>query len=160
MVSTSADFSSAKPRALPGILLGGVIGGACDITYAVVLGLLAGRPAVRTLQSVASGLLGREAFQGGWQTGALGLLLHFTIAWGAATVYFAASRKMAILLDRAWLTGPLFGAMVYLFMNHVVVPLSAAPFRIPNTLLGLSVHMFLVGLPIALSVRHYSKKGD
>ena len=159
MVATATDSSSGTPRVLPAILLGGLIAGACDITYASVQGLLAGRPVVRTLQSVATGLLGREALQGGWATGALGLLLHFVIALCIAAVYFAASRKMAILVDRAWFSGPLFGAMVYLFMNHVVVPLSAAPFRIPDTLLGLSVHMFLVGLPIALSVRHYSKMG-
>jgi hypothetical protein len=150
---------NGQPRTVPAILYGGLIAGFCDITYASVQGLLAGRPVVRTLQSVATGLLGRDALQGGWTTGALGLLLHFLIALSIATVYYAASRKLRILVDRAWLSGPLFGAMVYLFMNHVVVPLSAAPFRIPNTLLGLAVHMFGVGLPIALSVRHYSKTG-
>jgi hypothetical protein len=43
-------------------------------------------------------------------------------------------------------------------MSRVVVPLSAAPFRIPLTLLDLAVHMFFIGLPIALAVRRFSSR--
>jgi len=38
-------------------------------------------------------------------------------------------------------------------MHLVVVPLSAAPFRIPLGVAGLLVHLLLVGLPIALVVQ-------
>lgn len=144
-------------RPLPAILVGGLIAGACDITFAIVANNMAGSTSARTLKSVASGLLGRPAFQGGWEIAALGLALHFCIALGAATTYYAASRWIAVLVERPWLSGLLFGALVYLFMNLVVVPLSAAPFRIPLRITGLLVHMFFVGLPIALFVRRYSK---
>jgi len=157
MSETSAQISLNKVRPVPAILWGGFIAGALDISYACIDGIRLGRPITRTLQSVASGLLGRAALQGGWESAGLGLLLHFFIALGAATVYYAASRKMAILTDRSWMSGLLFGALVYLFMNLIVVPLSAAPFRIPLRIPGLLVHMFFIGLPIALSVRHYSK---
>ena len=110
---------------------------------------------MRTLQSVASGLLGRAVLEGGWATAALGLALHFVIALGAATVYYLASRRIALMVNRPVLGGLLFGALVYLFMSRVVVPLSAAPFRIPLTLLDLAVHMFFIGLPIALSVKAF-----
>jgi hypothetical protein len=148
---------ASRVRALAAILWGGLIAGTLDLIYACVHGLLAGRPALRTLQSVASGLLGRGAFQGGWNSAWLGLVLHFVIALGAATAYFTASRRMRLLIKRAWLAGPLFGALVYLFMNNVVVPLSAAPFRIRNEVTGLLVHMFFIGLPMALSARRYSQ---
>ena len=49
---------------------------------------------MRTLQSVASGVPGRAAFTGGTLTALLGLLFHFLIAFTAATVFFAASRKL------------------------------------------------------------------
>lgn len=150
-------MSTNNARPLPAILWGGAIAGVLDISYAIAMGMRAGRTPARTLKSVASGLLGQPAFQGGWEIAALGLALHFTIALGAATTYYVVSRKIAILLDRAWLSGLLFGALVYLFMNRVVVPLSAAPFRLPMQIVGLLVHMFLIGLPIALSVRRYSK---
>ncbi len=139
------------------ILCGGLIAGTLDITYACVRGILRGTTAMRILQSVASGLLGRPAFDGGWEIAALGLALHFVIALSAATTYYLASRRLALMVNRPVLSGLLFGALVYLFMSRVVVPLSAAPFRIPLTLLDLAVHMFFIGLPIALSVWRYAR---
>ena len=127
MSATSAQISLRKAKPAPAILWGGSISGALDITYAMVEGAISGRTTARTLKSVASGLLGRAAFQGGWEIAAFGLVLHFLIALGAATVYYAGSRRMAILVDRAWISGPLFGALVYLAMNRIVLPLSAVP---------------------------------
>ena len=49
----------------------------------------------------------------------------------------------------------------YLFMNFVVLPLSAIgsrpPLPLPVLIGGLLIHMFGIGLPIALVVRRYSK---
>jgi len=143
---------------LPAIFTGGLIAGALDITYASLEGLVSGRPIPRTLQSVASGLLGRAAFQDGWQNAALGMLLHFCIAVGAATIYYAISRRLTVLVHRPWMSGVFFGAIVYFTMNLIVVPLSAAPFRIKFHFMGLLVHILFVGLPIALSVRHYARR--
>jgi len=53
-----------------------------------------------------------------------------------------------------------FGVLVYLFMNFVVLPLSAFPLKIsysPAVLLrGFSFYILLVSLPIALSVSRFS----
>jgi hypothetical protein len=74
-------------RVLSSILLGGLIGGFFDITYAIVFSYIRAKvPPTRLLQSVASGLLGPAAFDGGIPTAALGLALHFFIALVAATV--------------------------------------------------------------------------
>jgi hypothetical protein len=142
------------PRA---ILWGGLVAGALDITAACVQGGLRGVSPVRILQSVASGLLGAGSFQGGPATAALGLVLHFVIAFGAATVYVLSSRKLRVLAERPFLCGPLYGVAVYLFMTYVVVPLSAAPFKLGQTLsavaIGLTIHIVCIGLPIALALR-------
>ncbi len=111
----------------------------------------------RTLQSVASGWLGRAAFSGGMSMAALGLASHFLIAFIWAALYYAASHALKPLAQRPFIFGPLYGALVYVLMNTVVVPLSAAPFTLPLRLTGLLVHMFLVGLPIALAVSRYSQ---
>jgi hypothetical protein len=115
------------------------------------------------LQSVASGLLGRNADQGGLKTAALGLACHFLIAFTAAAVYFAASRKLKFLTRQAIVCGVLYGMAVYFFMYFVVLPLSAFPYKISYTatvlVTGLMIHIFCVGLPIALSARRYSNKG-
>jgi hypothetical protein len=144
--------------AVPAILRGGLAAGVLDITAAFIRW---GKP-VRILQGIASGLLGPQAFQGGWGIVALGMALHFVIAFSAAAVYYSASRKLAFLRSRAVLWGLLYGIAVYMFMSWVVVPLSAFPkshtaFSAIGFAISLLTHMLCVGLPIALAVRRYAK---
>ena len=158
--ATTRTEGEPAPSPLRAILLGGLLAGIGDITYAIVmLHFRGGRTPLWTLQSVASGLLGEASFDGGWPTGLLGLACHFTIATGAAATYWAASRRLAVLREHPVLSGMLFGIGVYLFMNFVVLPLSAFPFPLRHTLAsfarGFASHALLVGLPIALSVRRY-----
>jgi hypothetical protein len=79
------------------------------------------------------------------------------IAFIWATLFYAASRRIKLLAEKPWVTGPLYGVLVYAIMNNVVVPLSAAPFTIPWRVSGLLVHMLLVGLPIAIAVSKTAK---
>jgi uncharacterized membrane protein YagU involved in acid resistance len=105
-------------------------------------------------------LLGPKAFDGGLATALLGLLCHFVVAFGAATVYFLASRPVPILIERAVVFGALYGVAVYFFMNRIVLPLSAVakqPFSMKFMIIGVVIHIFCVGLPISLSVRRFSK---
>lgn len=163
MVAASEASPAESSSAARAILWGGLIAGACDITYAFVFYYLrSGITPVQILQSVASGLLGSNASKGGLTAAALGAFLHFFIAVTAAAVYYAASRKLGVLVSHPFVCGILFGAAVYAFMNFVVVPLSAAPFKgsTPSTatwVTGLLIHMFGIGLPIALATRRYSK---
>jgi hypothetical protein len=61
------------------ILVGGLIAGAIDITYALGFSASRGVAPTRILQSVASGLLGPSSFEGGTATAALGFVLHFVL---------------------------------------------------------------------------------
>lgn len=140
------------------IFLGGLIAGACDITYAITfVYFYRGVAPQRLLQSVASGVLGKNAFTGGNGSAALGLLLHFLIAfvWAAAFVLLAS--RLAALMRRPILSGAIYGVFIFFFMNLVVLPLSAVPgpivFRFWPTFTGLLVHAFLIGVPIALAAR-------
>jgi hypothetical protein len=150
---------SQSGSALPAILWGGLICGVLDITAAlVVYGYLGAKP-VPLLQGIAAGLLGPRSFSGGLATAALGLLCHFFIAFSAATVYFMASRWLPFAGNHAIVSGAIYGVAVYFFMNRIVVPLSAArkfPFSFKMMIIGVTIHIFCVGLPIALAVRRYS----
>lgn len=143
-----------------GILWGGLIAGTMDITAAILTYKIRNNVSpARLLQSVASGLLGKDAFTGGNATAALGLLLHFVIAFGATTVFYLASRKMPWLIQHAVLAGVLYGIFVHQFMQQVVLPLSAfhkAPFNVSALVIGLVTHIVCVGLPIALTVKKFS----
>src|SRR5215510_833758 len=107
----------SKPSAAKAILIGGLIAGALDITYACVFSYIrSGRTPGFILQSVASGALGRRAFEGGASTAALGLAFHFLIALVAATVYYLASRVLRLMITKAIICGILYGLCVYVVM--------------------------------------------
>ncbi len=152
----------SAPSAVRPILIGGLIAGAFDITYACVYSYaMRGTRPVRILQSVASGAFGAKAFTAGTKMALIGLVFHFLISITAAGVYFLASRQLKILISRPIICGMLYGVCVYLFMNFVVLPLSAIPFKMsypwPSLAGGLLIHMLGIGLPIALVVRAYSR---
>ncbi|MGE0739740.1 MAG: hypothetical protein AB7O98_00235 [Hyphomonadaceae bacterium] len=116
-------------RLLGAILLGGVVGGALDILYAfVVYGPLSfGLSPVDVLHSVAAGWIGRDAARaGGMETAALGLGSHFLIASLMAAVFAVAASRVTALTRNAVVSGLVYGLLLYVAMNYVVVPLSAA----------------------------------
>jgi uncharacterized membrane protein YagU involved in acid resistance len=143
--------------AFSAILIGGAIAGTLDITYAIGFSALRGVPPIRVLQSVASGLLGAPAFNGGLPTAALGLVLHFGIALSAAAIFYLASKAIPFLTRHPVVAGLFYGFLIYAVMNLVVLPLSAFPRKVSFPLMvlvtGLLVHMFCIGLPISLAVR-------
>lgn len=104
------------------------------------------------LQGIARGLIGAAAAKGGSATATLGVVLHFLIAFSAATVYVVVSRVLRILTAQTILCGLLYGVGVYLFMYGVV--LRARFGSVPLTPTGVIIHMFCVGLPIALAARY------
>jgi hypothetical protein len=153
---TAASLLSGRQSFLA-IAVGGVIVGILDLVYAIVV--YSPHHPILIPQTIASGVLGMKSYRGGAQTAVLGVLLHFMIALGAAAVYYFVSRKLSFLVDHAVVSGLIFGALVYFFMHLVVLPLSAA--SLGHTPLMYQAcefveHWFCVGLPIALSVRHYS----
>ena len=143
------------------IFSGGLLAGIFDLTQAFIGYSLMGSTPFRILQAVASGIFGRQhSREMGWTSAAVGLLCHFTVAFGAATVYYVASRKLRILVQHPVLSGLVYGELVFLFMYFVVIPLSAighGTFNLATYITGPIGHPLLVGLPIALCVRHFSK---
>lgn len=122
----------------------------------VVYGLLRGVTATQCFQGVASGLLGRASFQGGWSTVLLGGVLHLFNATVIVIVYFLASQRMALLTRRPVLSAVLYGCLVFIVMNFLVVPLSAAHvmrITLVNLVNGFAGHIIAVGLPCWWVVR-------
>jgi hypothetical protein len=132
------------------ILWGGLAAGVGDSLLALLLYRVA--PTL-IYQSIASGLLGREAYRGGLATAALGVLLHFSIATAWAALFVGMSLKQPVLARRTLVSGLAFGVVVYLFMKYVVLPLSAVVRLTPFEPLAMVGHAFLVGLPIAFFAR-------
>ena len=151
-------MSSPGARSTRRVLLAGAAGATCDLVYAFLYyGWRADVTPERVLQTVASGLLGKSAYDGGWPVAALGLACHYAIVIVAAALFYAVARRWAWLRDEPIATGLPYGLLIYGFMNFVVLPLSAYPYpmRFPllTTATGLLVHMIGVGLPISLITR-------
>jgi hypothetical protein len=148
-----------RSRAFPAIAWATLTAGVLDISSAFILFYPKGVSPMAVLQGVAAGLVGREpAMEGGWATAALGLTIHFFIAFVAASVFYMASRKLVFLTRHSVISGLLYGVVVYGFMYWIVMPL-AYPVVHPSLsrdVTAVCVHMFLIGLPIALIVRRLS----
>jgi len=148
-------------RGARAIAITGLIVGTMDITSAIIITLSRGSTVTRLFQFIASGLLGQQAFQGGTAIAALGLALHFVIAFTLVAVFYAASQSVAFLREHA-VSGIIYGLVVYAVMNLVVLPLSAARPRhsLTGDLIQIGIHMFVIGLPTALLIRRFSRANE
>jgi hypothetical protein len=148
--------SGQTAKLLLPILVGGGIAGILDLTSAfLTFGW-------RVPRGIASGLLGARAFHGGAGTWILGVVLHFTIAFGAAAIYCLASRKLVFLRENFVVCGLFYGIAIYLVMQLVVLPMSAFPlktgtFTRAGLTQGIVIHMLIIGLPISFGAWKFSK---
>ena len=147
--------TSSNGSALLAIAAAGGIAGALDLTQASILF------GWKVPLVIAGGLLGPNARNGGAGTFILGVILHFFIACSAAAIYYGASRKLRFLTEHPLICGLFFGAAVEEVMTLIVLPLSAlhdrGPYELHDLIQGLLVHMVVVGLPIAFSIRRFAK---
>jgi hypothetical protein len=152
------------------ILYAGALVGVLDITAACIQVYIAsGMMPIRLLQGVAGGLLGRGSYNGGFATAALGLLMHFTMALIVATIFYALSRRVFSLPKKLLgvvIVGLLYGAAVFAVNNFGTAPLlswvrslylhTPVLFKPPMGWSQLVIHLFCVGLPIALVMHRYA----
>lgn len=155
VLAAAATQQSTKHNALLAIGVGGAVAGTLDLLQACT------RFGWDIPLSIAGGLLGRQAIHGGAGTYILGVMLHYFIACSAAATYYAVSRRLHFLTEHPIVCGLFFGAAVQEVMNLVVLPLSAlharGPYELQHLRLGLVVHMVMIGLPIAFSVRKFAR---
>ncbi len=159
MSAESRAVSMEKRTASRAILWAWLIAGTLDIMSAVVHTLVLGRSPVSMLKSIASGILGDAAREGGFWTAAFGLALHFLIAFTATIIFYLASRKLKFMVRQPILSGVLYGIAVYLFMYGVVLPLTfhrSSITQLSAVAVSVPIHILFVGLPIALVIRRFS----
>jgi len=150
-------------KVLKPILYAGALVGVLDITAACIeVYVNYGFAPPRLLKGVATGLLGRGALDGGFGTAALGLLMHFTMAMTVAAIFYALSRRLPLpqKMLGVVIVGLLYGAAVFAVNNYATAPLlswvrslylhTPISFRHPMGWSQFVIHLFCVGLPVAL----------
>jgi hypothetical protein len=122
----------------------------------------------RLFQGVASVLLGPEALTGGTRTAAVGLLMHFAVAFGWSVVFLVLavnSARLRTLLGRRYgvvTAASVYGPFVWMAMSLAVIPLLVHRPPTLNTRWWVQFvgHAPFVGLPIVASIAPGSSRRD
>jgi hypothetical protein len=138
----------------------GLLTGVVDGLYACVLSLLYYGNLARVWQGVAATVLGPSAMQGGARMAAVGVLMHFGVAFGWSAVFlllFSRSARIRHLVrgrGGVWKAAALYGPFIWMVMSLVVIPLLVH--RPPSITwrwwLQLIGHIPFVGVPIVSSI--------
>jgi hypothetical protein len=157
------------------IVVAALVAGVADLVYATLhIGSYYSMEPMQIFQSIARGVLGPAAMEGGWRTATLGVVLEFVLTAIMAAIYVIAATRIVDLRKYWWLLGPCYGIVVMVVMYTIVLPLSAVhgSGALPNGPRGpdgtitdhqmlygtLLVHMFVVGLVISACARFLHTK--
>ena len=156
MSTTTRTSPNSRSSLLRLSVIGGLIIGLLHIVIqlGIVFSLLGGTPFVNVLQYKASGIMGDAAYEGGITTALLGLLLEFAMTIIIAGIFVFSADRIALLRKNVIVGSLLYGFGVFVVMNFIVLPPSAATVLPPPTM-GLLIeivleHILLIGLPLGI----------
>jgi len=140
------------------VLFAWLLCGTLDIVYAAVSSVVQGGTVSSMLHAVASGPFGDAAR--GWGIGGdiAGLATHYAIMGAMVAAWFFVARRWGALAAWPWwLTGTLYGLLLYVIMNGVVLPwrfgMPFPPTDLVKGAIALFPHIFFVGWPLAWLTR-------
>ncbi|MVM31345.1 DUF1440 domain-containing protein [Spirosoma sp. HMF4905] len=147
------------------IIKAGLVAGLLDAIAAMTMTIIrGGKDPSAVWRYVASGVFGQEALTGGVPMVLWGLAFHFFIALAFAAFYYLIYPKLHRFIGSPVTIGLLYGILIWLVMNRIVLPLSnipppPQPFDPVRAAISMAIIMVMVGLPISLIVnRHYSSR--
>lgn len=149
---------STTARTAGKVLEIGLIAGTLDIGENLIFNAFRHITPAMVFRYIASGLTGPWAFHAGSASIALGVAIHYTIAIVWTAFFYLASRRLTVLIRRPILCGLAYGAVVYLIMNFVVLPLTRVPrapaaMTLASRVSGVLALLFCIGLAVALLTR-------
>ena len=161
MSTPTVKHSPFGHDALSRVARAGILTGVTDGLFSSVLSVAFYHSTVQRLfQGVASTLLGAEAFSGGNLTFALGVLMHFGVAFGWSVVFLLIVGRAHWI--RRLLNSPygvvkvasLYGPFIWMVMSLAVIPvlLQRPPAINIRWLTQLIGHIPFVGIPIVASI--------
>ncbi len=159
MSAITNTTSNIRNSLLRPIVLGGLIIGTADaiIYHWIVSSVLGGYPLITVYQYMASGALGESAFAGGIATALLGVIIHYFVSFIVAGFFIVSANRISLLRRYAIVGSLLYGFGVFIVMNMVVIPLSAAPPlpapTTPQLIVSILDHILVVGLPLGILVQ-------
>ena len=152
--------TSKNPGLLRAILLTGLLAGTFDITGACTWAYVSGGTSpIVILKFIASGAFGREAaFSGGFPMAIVGLVFHFIIAYSWTVVFFLLYPRLTFLSRNRIVTAIGYGAVIWVVMNLLVLPLTRIPQRSitpKSAIIGAMILMGAIGVPLSYRAARY-----
>ena len=120
------------------------------------------------LNYVGKTALGKELststmFENGALMCAIGLIVHYLIAFTWTLIFFWAWPKFKLLQGDKVVVGLCYGVLVWAVMTLAIVPLrvmSWGPFITKNLFIGCGIIMLCIGLPISIVISNYYRKAQ
>jgi uncharacterized membrane protein YagU involved in acid resistance len=150
---------SVATSGLRAIVVGGLVAGTLDIGAAALINRVS---PVLIAHYIATGIMGPAALSAGAPAACLGVLLQWAMSVVIAAIYWFVTARMPQLRARWWLGGLLAGVVIFLVMNFIVMPFSAAPVTLHEVIARLRpakgaenlLAMFVFGLIVAYCARY------
>jgi uncharacterized membrane protein YagU involved in acid resistance len=140
------------------ILLAGLLVGSLDIIAAIVnFYSKTGKNPQIVLKYIASAVVGKEAFSGGMEMSALGLAIHFLIAF-VWTIIFFIIRPVTI---SPIVTGIVYGIFIWALMSLAVLPMTKVAGETINIKDAITAALILIGaigLPLSFIAHRFYKR--
>lgn len=160
MTSAVAHFPSSTRSGSSRLLRAWLLTGVIDGTWAIVLTLLYGRSLARLWQGIAATAFGERMFDGGTAAIALGVLMHFGVAFAWSALFLLLVTRSAWLRrvidspDGVWKVAAIYGPLIWIVMSAAVIPLlTGKPLVMTwRWWIQLAGHIVFVGLPIVSSI--------
>jgi hypothetical protein len=115
-------------------------------------------PAPVVLKYIASGVFGPEAMTGGYGMMLIGLLFHYLIVLGCVLAFYWLYPRVNIMRFNKWITAVVYGLLVWVVTNRIIVPLSLVrrgPFNLNNALIAMLILIVMIGIPITFIIGNY-----
>src|SRR5882672_1947283 len=126
------------------ILLTGLVVGTLDAVAAVIQYIIPTvRNPVRIFEYIASGVFGMDAFSGGAWIAVMGLFFHYFITTAWTSLLFTVYPRIPWLAKNKVAGGLLYGVLIWLVMNLVILPLSNVP-HFPIRISGAAIGMLIL----------------
>ncbi len=146
-----ANLQLYKAKALKNILWLGLLVGTLDGLAALLLNYNANPGLI--FRFIASAIFGQDAYKGGAEMIVAGVVFHYLIAYLFTTAFYLLYPFAFSILKNKYVVANIYGAITWLIMNMLVVPLSKIgthAIKPVDAIVGLLALIVCVGLPIAI----------
>jgi hypothetical protein len=157
----AANASARGTHVVWTVLWIGLVAGTLDISENIIFNAFRHITPYMIFQYISSGLIDGRSFTMGAASVVLGVGIHYTIAVTWTAIFYLLSRKILILTRHAAISGIIYGGLVYVIMNFVVLPLTRVPharaaMTVASRVSGVLALLFCIGLAISLLVKKFA----